>query len=95
MHVFPQSSCAFHFQSGVTSGDYAVALQIEDFTDSSSTVPLSSVPLQFIITVDNNISCSSSCYLIPPTPSEGYTLQSQNGSLQFITRARVYLSHEM
>uniref|UniRef100_K1QP38 Fibropellin-1 n=1 Tax=Magallana gigas TaxID=29159 RepID=K1QP38_MAGGI len=41
-----ETACAFYFHYDVSYGDYAVALQIEDFTDSSSSVPLSSVPLQ-------------------------------------------------
>lgn len=71
------------------SGNYAVALQIEDFKDSSSTVPLSSVPLQFIFTVGSSPSCSYHSYFVSPTPPDGDTLQSQNGSLQFIARAQV------
>lgn len=77
------------------SGNYAVALQIEDFTDSSSTVPLSSVPLQFIINVNNSVRCSSNSYFVSPTPSSGIVLQSPNGLQQFTARARVYLSYDM
>lgn len=78
------------------SGNYAVALQIEDFTDSSSTVPLSSVPLQFIFTVGgSSSSCSLHSYFVLPTPSHGDTLQSQNGSLQFFARVRVHFNSGM
>lgn len=80
------------------SGNYAVALQIEDFTDSSSTVPLSSVPLQFIFTVGSSYmypSCSYHSYFVLPTPSHGDTLQSQNGSLQFFARVRVHYRDDM
>uniref|UniRef100_K1PWB0 Fibropellin-1 n=1 Tax=Magallana gigas TaxID=29159 RepID=K1PWB0_MAGGI len=52
------TKCRFSINAALSSGNYAVALQIEDFTDSSSTVPLSSVPLQFIFTVGGS---SSSC----------------------------------
>lgn len=84
-----QSSCSFTVNSSVLSsvntGNYAVALQIEDFIDSSSTVPLSSVPLQFVIfiTVANPIVISS-------TPSNGSVLKFVNGLLEFTARARVH-----
>lgn len=84
-----QSSCSFTVNSSalssVNTGNYAVALQIEDFIDSSSTVPLSSVPLQFVIfiTVANPIVISS-------TPSNGSVLKFVNGLLEFTARARVH-----
>ena len=34
-----------------TTGLYAVALEIEDFASTTDTVPLSSIPLQFVIEV--------------------------------------------
>lgn len=73
----------------MTAGNYAVALQIEDFTDSSSSVPLSSVPLQFIINVNTSTICSDGVYLVYPTPTAGEKLQAQSGSLQLYVRARV------
>lgn len=82
-----QSSCSFTVNSSalssVNTGNYAVALQIEDFIDSSSTVPLSSVPLQFVITVANPIVISS-------TPYNGSVLKFVNGLLEFTARARVH-----
>lgn len=77
------------------SGNYAVALQIEDFTDSSSTVPLSSVPLQFIINVNDSVRCSSNSFFVSPTPFGGIVLQSPNGLLQFTARARVFRTYDM
>ena len=39
---------------------YAVALQIEDFASTTDTVPLSSIPLQFVIEVFNSTApCAS------------------------------------
>lgn len=85
-----QSSCSFSINSSIanaTDGDYAVALQIEDFANSSSSTPLSSVPLQFIITVQNWGYCFDSASFVYPTPAAGETLHAQNGSLQFHARA--------
>lgn len=90
--TFDEASCSFTINSNisiVTAGNYAVALQIEDFTDSSSSVPLSSVPLQFIINVDNGTICPDSVYFVDPTPTAGKKLQTQNGFLQLYARARV------
>lgn len=66
-----------------------MALQIEDFTDASSSVPLSSVPLQFIIRIHNGAPCSDSVYFVYPTPNAWEILHVQNGSLQLFARARV------
>ena len=42
------------------TGLYAVALQIEDFASITDTVPLSSIPLQFVIEVFNStVPCGS------------------------------------
>ncbi|CAF1002973.1 unnamed protein product [Didymodactylos carnosus] len=57
----PNNNCTLLFQEA-TIGYYAVALQIEDFYTSSSVVPLSSVPLQFLIYI---YAPSNSCILIP------------------------------
>ena len=35
------------------AGVYAVAVQLEDFTSSDSRVPLSNVPLQFLVEVSS------------------------------------------
>lgn len=90
--TFDGTSCSFTINSNistVTAGNYAVALQIEDFTDSSSSVHLSSVPLQFIINVNTGTICSDSVYLVYPTPTAGEKLHAQNGPLQLYARARV------
>lgn len=40
-------------------GDYyAVALTIEDFSNTSTNIPLSSIPVQFLIEIVNTFSCS-------------------------------------
>ena len=73
------------------AGLYAVALQIEDFTTTTATVPLSSVPVQFLVNVHTTIpSCGSgtqpefvgvtwmdgSCVGVPSTYRETITAQS-------------------
>lgn len=90
---FFQANCPFTVNSNLGStsiGDYAVALQIEDFTDSSSSIPLSSVPLQFIITVQQAGVCFDSAVFVSPTPAAGETLLAQNRSLQLNARAYVH-----
>lgn len=90
---FFQANCSFTVSSNLGStsiGDYAVALQIEDFTDSSSSIPLSSVPLQFIITVQEAGVCFDSAVFVSPTPAAGETLLAQNRSLQLNARAYVH-----
>ena len=43
--------CNIQYTANETTGLYAVALQIEDFASTTDSVPLSSIPLQFIIEV--------------------------------------------
>ena len=59
----------------MTAGWYAVALQIEDFTSTTSFVPMSSVPLQFLVNV---YSSSSTC---GSGPSLSYSATLQDGSV--------------
>ena len=49
--VDPSIQCNLQYTANETIGLYAVALQIEDFASTTDTVPLSSIPLQFIIEV--------------------------------------------
>ncbi|CAF0922470.1 unnamed protein product [Didymodactylos carnosus] len=61
--VYP--NCTFAI-TGVTSGDlYSVAIQVEDFYNSSTSTPFSSVPVQFLISVYSIPSCA----LIPTLTS--------------------------
>ena len=55
------------------TGDYSVALQVEDFLSSTDIIPLSSVPVQFVVRVQNIISnppCSSQPEFVGTTPSD-------------------------
>ncbi len=56
--------CSLTYNGGGSVGLYAVALQIEDFIDSTSTTPLSSVPLQFLVEL---FSSSQPCNGTKPT----------------------------
>ena len=59
--------------SYLSTGDYAVALQVEDFMYSTDTSPLSSVPIQFVVRVRafSSSSCTSKPEFIRDTPLNG------------------------
>ena len=48
-----QDSCRLRYIANGSLGWYAVALQVEDFINASSTVAMSSVPVQFLVRVQN------------------------------------------
>lgn len=85
--ILNELSCSFTVSnlSSVHTGNYAMALQIEDFINTSSIVSLSSVPLQFVIHVDS----ANPITFILPTPSDGSILLFTTVSLQFIAKVRV------
>ena len=47
----PQDKCILTYNANGTLGWYVVALQVEDFINAASTVAMSSVPLQFLVQV--------------------------------------------
>ena len=60
--------CALQYQAKEEIGRYAVAIQIEDFASPTDTIPMSSVPLQFLILVYNSSEpCSSRPELVSST----------------------------
>ena len=79
--------------SSLSTGDYAVAIQVEDFMSSTDTTPLSSVPVQFVVRVRAfpSSSCSSKPELVPgDTPLNGsYFEVPFNTSWNTIIIARV------
>ena len=44
-----QNNCRLTYNANESTGFYAVAIQVEDFISSSSTIPMSSVPVQFLV----------------------------------------------
>ena len=48
-----QDNCRVTYHGRGGPGFYAVALQVEDFISESSTVAMSSVPVQFLVQVQN------------------------------------------
>ena len=65
--------CALVYSANsVSNGWYAVAIQVEDFTSTASTTPLSSIPIQFLILIfDSSASCASRPELVGVTPPDG------------------------
>ncbi|XP_052282614.1 uncharacterized protein LOC127879671 isoform X1 [Dreissena polymorpha] len=57
--VLDESNCSITYAANYQLGWYPVAIQIEDFTLNSPNSPLSSIPLQFLVSVeDKNASCN-------------------------------------
>ena len=75
--MFLQENCRITFDPSISDGLYAVPVQIEDFSDESSTTPLSSVPLQFIVEIypteplpgDPFAHCVQKPMFVVPTPA--------------------------
>ena len=70
--LFKQRTCELQYNSrGQSTGYYAVAIQIEDFASSTDTVPLSSIPLQFLVNVLNVGSCGQEPWIVDATLTDG------------------------
>ncbi|CAF3521880.1 unnamed protein product [Rotaria sp. Silwood1] len=61
------SNCILTFTGLVANKCYPIALQIEDFINKTSTVPMSSVPVQILICVEPTPSCTISPAMVPMT----------------------------
>ncbi len=69
------SNCTLVFTITVSGGYYAVALQIEDFYNSTTTTPMSSVPIQFLFYgVPTPGGCSTAPSIIGVRPNLGLIL---------------------
>ncbi|XP_076070871.1 uncharacterized protein LOC143042458 isoform X3 [Mytilus galloprovincialis] len=69
--ILDQNNCILYINTTVTTGNYAFAIQIEDFLTHQDTLPLSSIPLQFIVHVNDNISMCDEKPSIETTGSLG------------------------
>ncbi|CAF4031093.1 unnamed protein product [Rotaria sordida] len=80
------SNCVLTFTATTANTWYAVALQIEDFLNTTSTTAMSSVPVQFLINVLPLPSCSAlpvilpltDCLVVQPNISVNFTLYAIN-----------------
>ncbi|XP_053395504.1 uncharacterized protein LOC123523715 isoform X3 [Mercenaria mercenaria] len=68
--VLDESTCVITYTANKAIGYYAVALQIEDFVDETSTTALSSIPLQFMVNVYSGTGCSDQSNFVSPTPDK-------------------------
>ena len=76
-----QDACTISYSADGSMGTYAVALQIEDYISASSTTPMSSVPLQFLVNVfASNQPCSERPVLVSPTPPHGSCIAVPQGT---------------
>jgi len=92
------TQCNLQFPATGSAGLYAVALQIEDFATTASSVALSSVPIQFLVDVfTSSASCASgtqpefvgvtrvdgSCVGVPSTYQEPIIAKSGGSGVRF------------
>ena len=79
--VLDSHACRITYTAPRRTGYFAVALQVEDFADSQSTVAMSSVPLQFMI---YQFSSTEGCGVKPQfdddTPEDGACIAIPSGT---------------
>ncbi|KAL3881472.1 hypothetical protein ACJMK2_027911 [Sinanodonta woodiana] len=87
--VLNETTCTVTFDATGSKGYYALAIQVEDFT-SGSTIPLSSVPIQFLVYVYNStLGCNSVPEFLPPTrPNRDTVIVNPNGTFTDVIVAR-------
>ncbi|CAC5402764.1 unnamed protein product [Mytilus coruscus] len=66
-----EAKCILKYNATGLTGWYAVSLQIEDFLSPMGTIPLSSVPLQFLVIVTNTSENCTSRPVFPPNITDG------------------------
>ena len=77
--ILDRDTCSFAYYANQGGGHRAAAIMIEDFLPGSS-VPLSSVGLQFLVlVVDTMRSCSVNPSFVHPTPSDGSCIAVPSG----------------
>ncbi|XP_060598944.1 protein jagged-1-like, partial [Ruditapes philippinarum] len=75
-----EATCTISYTAGTATGFYAVAIQVEDFITTTSTTPLSSIPLQFMINIYSGSGCSDAPQFIDPTPTVNTKLVTDIGN---------------
>ena len=73
--------CILQVSNGISTGWYAVALQIEDFVSTSSSVAMSSVPFQFLVNVYSSSSSCDSEPILSSSLEDGSVVEVAVGSL--------------
>ena len=64
--------CSLQYDATGSVGWYAVALQIEDFASTTDTIPLSSIPVQFLVNVfTSSQPCSAQPVFVGSTVASG------------------------
>ena len=100
LYHFKLIQCALQYQATGLIGRYAVAIQIEDFASPTDTLPMSSVPLQFLVLVySSSESCTSSNATMPARScmpfntswQETITVHSATNSSRLVDELSIFL----
>ncbi|XP_053395508.1 uncharacterized protein LOC123523804 [Mercenaria mercenaria] len=83
--VVNKSACTISYTAGTSTGYYVVALQIEDFANETSTTPLSSIPLQFLVYIYSGTGCADGSWFVPPTPQSNALFEVDAGDTVNVT----------
>ena len=90
-YFLSQDNCIISYTANRTAGWYAIAIQMEDFISSTSTTPMSSIPIQFLAFVFTDcFSCDTNTapalVLEGETPVDGSCIPVPSGTTY---RARI------
>jgi hypothetical protein len=87
--VLFSSNCTLVFTLPITGKYYACALQIEDYFNSSSTAPMSSVPIQFLFYAytPSGSACATRPSIIGDRPNRGMRMNSSLSYRQILNHA--------
>ncbi|XP_052794287.1 uncharacterized protein LOC128227619 isoform X2 [Mya arenaria] len=81
-----EKTCTMSYKA-TQRGIFAVALQIEDFASTESTVPFSSIPLQFLVRVESckGCTCEREPEFVDPTPKPNACFSLDVGDMFNVT----------
>ena len=93
---FFQKTCELWYNSaGQGTGYYAVAIQIEDFS-STDAVPLSSIPLQFLVNVSSNRTCGKEPLIIDASLPDGTFMNiAFNTKMSYFVKAQAFTNSKL